>query len=184
MTGGEHAQPHRRVVVGTVVQAGHLTTAPPYLPRPFDAELDRHVSSGGFLVVVGSSSSGKTRAAWEAVRRRLPGWTARLPATAAELTALLGAARGVDVPSRFTADQRARAAEAGDARLREAAERGGDRITQYPAVGPALVEHVDDREQRLTLGFAASRRLLVRHAERFHRPLASAGPRRGRTRPP
>lgn len=53
---------------------------PSYLERDFDLELRRRVNklaeagAGGAIVLVGNSATGKTRAAWEAVKACLPDW--------------------------------------------------------------------------------------------------------------
>ncbi|MCX4920215.1 hypothetical protein [Streptomyces sp. NBC_00687] len=62
------------------VASGALTALPPYIGRPHgvDGRLRRMVAqsvNGSRLVmVVGGSSTGKTRACWEAVRAELPTW--------------------------------------------------------------------------------------------------------------
>jgi len=45
---------------------------PPYVPRDVDDELDAALVRGGFVLLVGDSTAGKSRAAYEAMRRRLP----------------------------------------------------------------------------------------------------------------
>jgi TPR repeat protein len=49
---------------------------PPYVPRTIDAELDRKLASGGLVVVQGDSAAGKSRTAYEALRRNATrlGW--------------------------------------------------------------------------------------------------------------
>jgi hypothetical protein len=53
-------------------------TLPPYIPRDLDAELRTVVAAaaadGGMVVLTGSSSVGKTRALFEAVRAAVPEW--------------------------------------------------------------------------------------------------------------
>ena len=68
--------PVRDLRVHRPIQAADLPLLPPYVPRTVDARLDREVASGGFVVVEGNSAAGKTRTAWEAVRRNAPscGW--------------------------------------------------------------------------------------------------------------
>jgi tetratricopeptide (TPR) repeat protein len=44
-------------------------SVPTYIPRDIDVELDAAISRGGLVLVVGDSASGKTRAAYEAMRR-------------------------------------------------------------------------------------------------------------------
>jgi hypothetical protein len=50
--------------------AGSLT--PPFVPRDQSAALEEAVASGGFVLVVGESTAGKSRAAFEAMRVRRP----------------------------------------------------------------------------------------------------------------
>jgi tetratricopeptide (TPR) repeat protein len=65
---------HRSIQVRTR-EAGDL---PPYVSRDFDLDLCSAVTTageqGGFVLLVGDSSVGKTRALFEAVRARLPEW--------------------------------------------------------------------------------------------------------------
>ena len=66
---------------------------PPYVRRPHDellrAILDPAVSESRLVVVRGGSSTGKTRAAYEAVAARLAGWSLDYPRNAAALAARL-----------------------------------------------------------------------------------------------
>ena len=59
---------------------------PPYVPRDLDADLRTAISvaaqHGGFVLLVGGSSVGKTRALYEAVRAVLPEWWLVHPADA------------------------------------------------------------------------------------------------------
>ena len=68
---------------------------PPYIPRPHDellgAVLDPSVAASRLVVVRGGSSTGKTRAAYEAVAARLAGWQLDYPLNAAALAARLEA---------------------------------------------------------------------------------------------
>ncbi|MFB4302626.1 tetratricopeptide repeat protein [Actinomadura sp. NTSP31] len=52
---------------------------PVYVLRDIDAELRRELGSGGFVLLVGDSAAGKTRAAFEAVRAMLPDHTLIVP---------------------------------------------------------------------------------------------------------
>jgi uncharacterized protein len=64
---------------------------PPHVPRTIDAELDGVLAGGGLVVVQGDSAAGKSRAAYEALRRNATrlGWRAVLvPRDAAALRAL------------------------------------------------------------------------------------------------
>jgi hypothetical protein len=45
---------------------------PPFIPRDQSAALEAAVQSGGFVLVTGESTAGKSRAAFEAMRARLP----------------------------------------------------------------------------------------------------------------
>ncbi|MFE9245123.1 tetratricopeptide repeat protein [Nocardiopsis sp. NPDC006938] len=45
---------------------------PAYVPRSFDEALDRAILAGGLVVLEGESVSGKTRSAYEAIRRAVP----------------------------------------------------------------------------------------------------------------
>ncbi|MFD0690833.1 hypothetical protein [Actinomadura fibrosa] len=68
-------------------------TLPVYVPRDVDgqpgtgvrARLAEAAVSGGFVVLVGGSSTGKTRCLWEAVRAELGQWWLRRPSGADEL---------------------------------------------------------------------------------------------------
>ncbi|MCE6999060.1 DUF4062 domain-containing protein [Saccharothrix sp. S26] len=68
--------PVRDLGVHRPTQVADLPLLPPYIPRTADADLDRAVAGGGLVVVEGNSAAGKTRSAWEAVRRNAPshGW--------------------------------------------------------------------------------------------------------------
>jgi hypothetical protein len=76
ITVGVHPAPRRE-------SAGHDTSnaaqsvggadrVPVYVPRDIDAELRHALSGGGFVLLVGDSTAGKTRAAFEAMRAVLP----------------------------------------------------------------------------------------------------------------
>jgi hypothetical protein len=71
---------------------------PPYVLRPHDevlrAALDPSVTTSRLVVVRGEASTGKSRAAYEAVLHRLAGWRVDYPLTAEALTQRLGA--GID----------------------------------------------------------------------------------------
>ncbi len=61
-------------------RSGALSALPPYIDRPasIDDELRRQVAGAAngsrLVMVVGGSSTGKTRSCWEAVRAELPDW--------------------------------------------------------------------------------------------------------------
>lgn len=48
---------------------GATRRLPPYIPRDIDGKLDRAISRGGLVLLKGSSTAGKSRAAFEAMRR-------------------------------------------------------------------------------------------------------------------
>ena len=64
---------------------------PPYIRRPHDAVLrallDPAVPDSRLIVLRGDSCTGRSRAVYEALADRLPGWPVRHPVTAAELAA-------------------------------------------------------------------------------------------------
>jgi eukaryotic-like serine/threonine-protein kinase len=53
---------------------------PPYIMRDIDAELEDAIRTGGFIMVSGESTAGKSRAAFEIMRRVLPGHKVIAPA--------------------------------------------------------------------------------------------------------
>jgi TPR repeat protein len=77
--------------------ARQLRELPPYVPRDVDEELREAIvdaaGHGGLVVLVGGSSTGKTRAAYEAVRVELPDWRLLHPADPAELATAVAARR-------------------------------------------------------------------------------------------
>ncbi|HWO62164.1 MAG TPA: DUF4062 domain-containing protein, partial [Umezawaea sp.] len=68
----EGYDPIRDLGVHRPTQVVDLPLLPPYIARSADADLDRAVAGGGLVVVEGNSAAGKTRTAWEAVRRNAP----------------------------------------------------------------------------------------------------------------
>ena len=78
--------------VHQVIGGGRM---PPYVHRPHDellrAVLDPAVAASRLVVVRGGSSTGKTRAAYEAVADRLPGWRVDYPLDPAALAGRLEA---------------------------------------------------------------------------------------------
>lgn len=71
---GVHAA---REVTGTAGAMGGKH--PPYVPRDLDGDLRERLASGGFILLVGDSTAGKTRAAAEAVAVTLPNHTLIAP---------------------------------------------------------------------------------------------------------
>ncbi|WP_053734048.1 hypothetical protein [Nocardia sp. NRRL S-836] len=71
---------------------GRRDELPQYVPRDFDADLRTKLTvagqDGGFVLLVGDSSVGKSRALFEAVRAVLPAWWLLHPGNAAELREL------------------------------------------------------------------------------------------------
>ncbi|TQN32835.1 hypothetical protein FHX37_2820 [Haloactinospora alba] len=67
-------------------------TLPPYVPRDMDADLHRRThharDNGGFVLITGDSTAGKTRTALEALRAELPTWPVLVPPRGAELGTL------------------------------------------------------------------------------------------------
>lgn len=74
-------------------KAGSPSGAPVYVPRDHDELLRRRLSglgdTGGFLLVVGGPSAGKSRSLYEAVRTLLPEWRLFLPEGPAEVRAAI-----------------------------------------------------------------------------------------------
>jgi transcriptional regulator with XRE-family HTH domain len=72
-----------------------LPELPPYVRRDVDEELREAIvdaaGRGGLVVLVGGSSTGKTRTAFEAVRAELPNWRVLHPADPAELATAVAA---------------------------------------------------------------------------------------------
>ncbi|MCF3963919.1 tetratricopeptide repeat protein [Streptomyces fuscigenes] len=62
---------------------------PPYVPRDADAEVRGAIQRGGFVMLVGESTAGKTRAAFEAVRLVLPDHMFACPADRDALASVL-----------------------------------------------------------------------------------------------
>jgi TPR repeat protein/transcriptional regulator with XRE-family HTH domain len=74
-----------------------LPELPPYVGRDVDEEVREAIvdaaGHGGLVVLVGGSSTGKTRTAYEAVRVELPDWRLLHPADPAELATAVAARR-------------------------------------------------------------------------------------------
>jgi transcriptional regulator with XRE-family HTH domain len=86
---------HASIALSTLGEAAArgapLPELPRYVPRDVDEEVHEAVveaaGRGRLVVVVGSSSTGKTRTVYEAVMVELPGWRLFHPAEAGELAA-------------------------------------------------------------------------------------------------
>ncbi|MGV9334947.1 hypothetical protein [Nocardia sp. NPDC003726] len=72
---------------------GAVGQLPTYVPRTVDVDVDRFLVSaaeaGGFVLMVGSSSVGKSRSAWEGLLRQLPDWWLVRPSDRADLEDLM-----------------------------------------------------------------------------------------------
>jgi tetratricopeptide (TPR) repeat protein len=66
---------------------------PPFVPRDRTPELEKALLAGGFVLVVGDSTAGKTRLAYEAMRTCLPRHVCIRPRTPDALSAALALAR-------------------------------------------------------------------------------------------
>ncbi|MGW0593796.1 hypothetical protein [Streptosporangium sp. NPDC002607] len=91
------ADPRRLGVHASIRVDGVDEDLPSYVERDVDggehgvrALLAKAARRGGFMLLVGGSSVGKTRCAYEAVRAVLPDWRLFHPAAAAEISALAG----------------------------------------------------------------------------------------------
>ncbi|WP_433385473.1 protein kinase domain-containing protein [Actinoplanes sp. CA-142083] len=86
------ASPRQLGVHPAIEMSGASGELPMYVPRDFDDELRAAVGgaaeNGGFVVLVGSSSVGKTRSLYEATRAMLPDWWLVDPADAEAIRAL------------------------------------------------------------------------------------------------
>lgn len=58
---------------------------PEYIARDADRAIDQFLNEGSFLLIVGDSTSGKSRTAYEIMRARFPDYSVFIPATAEEL---------------------------------------------------------------------------------------------------
>ncbi|BCJ52232.1 hypothetical protein Asp14428_37070 [Actinoplanes sp. NBRC 14428] len=63
---------------------------PAYVSRDADPQLRAALRAGGFILLVGASSVGKTRSAYEAARGELPDWTLVQPGSLADLDRIAG----------------------------------------------------------------------------------------------
>ena len=76
----------------TSTESGEGSDLPTYVPRDVDAELQSALAQGAtkgcFVLLVGGSSVGKTRCAYEVVKEALPDWGLLHPCDAGEVRAL------------------------------------------------------------------------------------------------
>jgi hypothetical protein len=89
------ARPRLLGVHAAIQVSGAATELPPYVPRDLDADLCAALAvaatQGGFVLLLGGSSVGKTRALYEAVCAALPEWWLLHPADAPTIVAHAGA---------------------------------------------------------------------------------------------
>lgn len=81
---------HPALAVAAVDPPG--ARVPPFVRRDCSPELENAVRRGGFVLLVGDSAAGKSRAAFEAIRACLPGHAFIRPAGRASMRAMLEAA--------------------------------------------------------------------------------------------
>jgi hypothetical protein len=72
---------------------GHIDQVPPFIERDQLAGMERALVAGGFVLVVGDSTAGKTRLAYEAMRRRLSRHTCVTPKHPDAIAAAVSAAK-------------------------------------------------------------------------------------------
>ncbi len=70
--------------------SGATASIPPFVPRDVDEELRTHLATSTFVLVVGDSTAGKTRCAFEAVQAVLPHHTLIIPPLSQGLPLLCG----------------------------------------------------------------------------------------------
>ncbi|WP_426503089.1 tetratricopeptide repeat protein [Dactylosporangium sp. McL0621] len=84
------ARPRLLGVHATIKAPGSTGEMPPYVPRDLDAELHAAIQAaaadGGFVLLLGGSSVGKTRALYEAIHAELPEWWLLHPADSPAIT--------------------------------------------------------------------------------------------------
>ena len=66
---------------------------PDFVPRDIDDELHKHLEAGGFVLLVGDSTAGKSRAGFEAIRARLADHVLIYPSPKVAIPAVMIAAR-------------------------------------------------------------------------------------------
>ncbi|MBT2530141.1 hypothetical protein J7E91_33490 [Streptomyces sp. ISL-99] len=86
------ARPRLLGVHAAIQVPGATEDMPAYVPRDFDADLDAALTAvaakGGFVLLLGGSSVGKTRALYQAIRSGLGEWWLLHPADPQEINAL------------------------------------------------------------------------------------------------
>lgn len=84
---------HAAISLPLDADASLSSDLPTYIPRDTDVELRAAVTAasrtGGFVLLVGTAASGKSRSAYEAIKSLLPQWRMLMPATVADLTELV-----------------------------------------------------------------------------------------------
>ncbi|MFI5951843.1 helix-turn-helix domain-containing protein [Micromonospora chalcea] len=87
------ADPRWLGVHAAITVNGHDADLPRYVPRDIDTTVCRVLTTatraGGFVLLIGGSSVGKTRTLFEALRSTLPDWWLLHPASSADILALL-----------------------------------------------------------------------------------------------
>jgi eukaryotic-like serine/threonine-protein kinase len=89
---------HRAEAPPEGVRSAARSAQPAYIPRDVDGELRRAVLEGGFIVLIGESAAGKSRAAFEAMRSEMPGRVLAVP-SGRESLAVIVASLAEDHPS-------------------------------------------------------------------------------------
>ena len=79
---------HRAVTSADNRQESVTDELPPYIPREIDAQLGAAVRRGGVIVVVGESAAGKSRAAFESIRKHAADHVLATPASREGLVAV------------------------------------------------------------------------------------------------
>jgi hypothetical protein len=80
--------PRELEAYAAIGEQGHVDDLPVYVRRDFDDRLRAAVTSGRFVLLVGSSSVGKTRSAYEALQACVPDWHLVHPADAGTVRTL------------------------------------------------------------------------------------------------
>lgn len=76
---GVHRAAHAALRDGGAASA-HLSSMPVYVPRDLDDGLRARLTAGGFVLLAGDSTAGKSRAAFEAMRATVADHVLVLPA--------------------------------------------------------------------------------------------------------